>query len=102
MGNQIIICDECKAEFELNIFKERLNDGVERNFLKCPNCEKEYSSFYTNPSIRENQKKVRSMWERFRSTKSIPKKEGIQRKIEKEQQKIKNEMDSLKEIISRQ
>lgn len=97
--NKTITCDECKTEFELNLQTERLDDGIEHNYLECAGCGKKYTSFYTDTNIRTQQKKVQGMWERFRSTKSIPKKEEIQGKINQEQQEIKSAMDKLKDSI---
>lgn len=100
--NKLITCEECNTDFELNLHTERLSDGIEHNFLKCTECGKKYTSFYTDTNIRTRQKKVQGMWERFHSTKNPLKREAINEKIKKEQEQVSIAIEKLNAMFSRQ
>jgi len=57
-------CNECDeqvtlADIEKTVGKEELHDNIIREYFKCPHCNKEYTTHYTNEEIRALQKRMR-------------------------------------------
>ncbi len=95
----VVVCDECKQAFELNIQTTTIQDGFEKNYFVCRHCQKEYPSHYTNQSIRMKMVDVKMLWRKFHTAESLKKKEKIHAKIKDVQAKIALEMDELKSNI---
>lgn len=85
--------DGCKQEFRIAGFEvEKLGNDLEKTCFRCPHCDKEYIAFYTNKAIREKQKEMRELQARYNKSK----KEKVLQKMQKLQETIKKDMDSLK------
>jgi len=71
-----IKCDDCETIFELNNdFKAQyLEKGIVRTYFICPNCGKEYTAYYTNKKVRDNQEKIRELSEKV---KKLPGKKAL-------------------------
>jgi len=58
MKNRVIVCDKCKAEFQLDnssIISESLNSkriGLKRRYFKCPKCQEQYTIDVTDIQLR--------------------------------------------------
>lgn len=89
-------CDECKEDFEIVIKKAKVEADVERNYFSCPHCSTEYTSFYTNKSIRNNQIKIGKLWDKFHKAKTVKKKENIQEQIEGLKKQLAAELHDLR------
>lgn len=61
----LVICNGdkgCNKQFNLdNLEVEYLDNGVEKNYFKCPNCGKEFVAFYTDKDIRNKQQKIKKI-----------------------------------------
>ena len=59
----LINCNEgCKKDFTLTApMKEELDGEVERHYIKCPHCGKEYDSYYTDSELRELQEQMQEL-----------------------------------------
>lgn len=53
-------CDACGKRFKPRPRREKRGD-VERVYLKCPKCKKEYTAYYADSHIREKQARVRML-----------------------------------------
>lgn len=58
MARPIVICDECHAQYPLNIVEQRLEVGVIDVGHQCPRCRFFTHSFYTNILLKEKQAKL--------------------------------------------
>ena len=58
-------CNQCKAQFEIDLKTKNLPGGVEKVYFTCPKCEAEYVAYYTDPGIRAKQEKVRKLRKRL-------------------------------------
>lgn len=65
MSSMLAKCDGeggCGKEFRIRRFiLDKLGNGIEKTYFRCPHCKKEYLAFYTDKNIREKQKKIRKM-----------------------------------------
>jgi transcriptional regulator NrdR family protein len=89
-------CDYCHNEFQISLNKVAVQKDIERNYFTCPHCKNDFTSFYTNKSIRGKQIKSQKLWEKFHTTKTINKKENIQKQVEKLKEEIRVEIEELK------
>lgn len=85
----LVKCDGaggCDEEFTTTGFKiKKIDNDIEKTYLRCPYCYKEFIAFYTDSLIRDKQAKIRK-------SKSIY-------EINKILKEIKNDMDSLRKQI---
>ncbi|MED4124017.1 hypothetical protein P4641_08515 [Halalkalibacterium halodurans] len=61
-----LLCNEgCQKEFEVNEIKsngvEKLPANVDRYYIECPNCGKEYTSYFLDETMREMQAEIRHL-----------------------------------------
>lgn len=57
--NYLIKCDKCGHEFKLKKLKTRkLENNIQRTYFICPECKKEYTSYYTDLEVRLNQQEI--------------------------------------------
>ncbi|ALA12727.1 hypothetical protein ABNB59_20600 [Paenibacillus larvae] len=80
------ICNKgCNKEFFAAFRTKRLKNGIEKIFFTCSQCGEEYVCYYTDPDIRQDQKRLRYL--RLKSNK---------KEHDELHQKIKMKMDALK------
>lgn len=84
----LAICDGengCGRQWDLKrVTVDRLGE-VEKTYFTCPGCGKEYLCYYTDPSIRRKQSKIRTLT----NTKRINK---MKKEIGKDMDRLKNKM----------
>ncbi len=89
MKELLVTCDAkdgCKKEFDLDRFEvEKLGNGIEKTYFKCPHCGKEYIAFYTDKDIRMKQFRIRKL--------------TSLKKINKLKKEIGNDMDNLRKRV---
>lgn len=49
----MVICDSCNHEFEIELHTRKLDGDIEENYFTCPSCNSEYVSFKTSKETRE-------------------------------------------------
>lgn len=85
----LVKCDGengCGEEFGIKGFEvEKLGNGTEKTYFKCPHCGKEYIAFYTDKGIRMKQFKIRKL--------------TSAKKINKLKKEIGNDMDNLRKRV---
>ncbi|WP_241494253.1 transglycosylase [Bacillus paralicheniformis] len=61
--HQTCVCDHCGTKLHIKgCSKVRKHDnGVRQHYIKCPRCQTEYTSYYTNETIRRMQQKVKKL-----------------------------------------
>ncbi|ARF67227.1 hypothetical protein B7C51_04455 [Paenibacillus larvae subsp. pulvifaciens] len=80
------ICNKgCNKEFFAAFRTKRLKNGIEKIFFTCSQCGEEYICYYTDASIRKDQKRLRGL--RLKHNK---------KEHDELHQKIKMKMDALK------
>lgn len=97
-----IKCDQCSAEFELQLQVNQLPDGVERAFFVCPECGAEYTAYYTDDGIRTNQFKSRRLQEKYKTAVALKDRkqaERLFRQIERTKKETGSAMRDLRERI---
>ncbi|SDD27501.1 hypothetical protein SAMN02799630_02786 [Paenibacillus sp. UNCCL117] len=89
----LTICNEgCSKQFYISDMPtEILPGGVEKTHFKCPHCQHEYVSFYTDVEIRKLQAKIRD----------VLKNNGKTTRVEKLRAQIKEKMDTLRSKVER-
>lgn len=94
--NNVVHCDECNAKITIRLQQRRLSGAVELNYFTCPECEKEYTCYYTDTTIRSLQRKVVGLWSRLHKTAQADKRQRIKDQIDREKSEIRRQMDALK------
>ncbi|WP_313758553.1 hypothetical protein [Tissierella sp.] len=97
----MVLCDECKKDFTVNIKTEELNDNIEKVYFVCPHCNKEYTSYYTNVLIKKKQIKMRNIKGKIGEFKGInPKKAmNLYKQYEKLKKELSADMEKLRKIV---
>lgn len=89
MNELLVKCDGengCGEEFRIEGFEvEKLKNGIEKTYFKCPHCNKVYIAFYRDKDIRMKQFRIRKLT-------SV-------KKINKLKKEIGNDMDNLRKRI---
>lgn len=62
-----VICNQCKAQFEIDLKTKNLPGGVEKTYFICPKCDAEYVVCYSDPEIRNKQDKVGKLRKRLQA-----------------------------------
>ncbi|OKP91863.1 hypothetical protein A3844_01750 [Paenibacillus helianthi] len=88
-------CDNCKGGFHIDLQHRRLDDSVEETYFTCPYCQTEYPSFYTNTAVREKQRSINQLRERYNGLKNPEKRDSLQERIEREQVEVSVMMTEL-------
>lgn len=96
MNGMPVQCDNCKGGFHILVQQRRLEDSVEETYFECPYCQHHYPSFYTDTAIREKQRSISKLRDRFAALKDPVKRDALQERIEREQTEVKVMMDELK------
>lgn len=100
MENVKATCDQCSKEFTVKVKLKKLRNHVEKTYFTCPQCEKVYTAFYTNISIRKQQAEVRKLYRKLQTlnAESLDKYEELLKVIENMQAEIKDGMNNLKHL----
>lgn len=96
MNGMPVKCDNCKGGFHIFVQHRRLEDSIEETYFECPYCQQHYPSFYTDTAVREKQRSIAKLRERFAALKDPAKRDVLQERIEREQAEVKAMMDELK------
>ncbi|MEC0783457.1 transglycosylase [Bacillus haynesii] len=61
--HQTCVCDHCGTKFHIKGCSKvrKYDNGVRQHYIKCPWCQTEYTSYYTNEKIRRMQQKVKKL-----------------------------------------
>lgn len=91
-------CKHCGKDGEVKFKTLKLNNGVEKTYFNCPNCNHEYIAYMRNEIVTEKQNKVKELVNKSKQL-NITHKEKTRmaaaiRKLDKE---IMNEIEHLKE-----
>lgn len=98
----ILICDNCKDEFTMEVKEELVKDNISKVYFTCPHCDKEYISYYTNALIKVKQKKMRNIvkkQKKARGKQDINRSNKLYKQYQKLKKEIKKDMDNLKKRI---
>ncbi|MCY9704185.1 hypothetical protein M5X00_31200 [Paenibacillus alvei] len=92
-------CDAgCGEQFIATDFKQAdMGNGIEKIYLTCTHCGKEYVAFYSDDEVKKLQQKVRNIQRQFANPSADHR--AVERMEAKEQAKIKARMDELRERI---
>ncbi|EJW14234.1 hypothetical protein PAV_15c00230 [Paenibacillus alvei DSM 29] len=74
-----------------------MGNGIEKIYLTCTHCGKEYVAFYSDDEVKKLQQKVRNIQRQFANPSADHR--AVERMEAKEQAKIKARMDELRERI---
>ncbi|WP_342422902.1 hypothetical protein [Paenibacillus sp. FSL E2-0178] len=96
MNGMPVKCDNCKGGFHIDLQQRRLENSVEETYFICPYCQTEYPSFYTDTAVREKQRSISKLRDRFAALKNHAKRDVLQERIEREQAEVKVLMDEMK------
>ncbi|MBY6800133.1 transglycosylase [Clostridium botulinum] len=91
-----VYCDKCNKDFEINAKEKKYKDGIVELYFKCPHCQERYTSFFTNKSIRQKQKKVRNLYEQHGKEVDEYKIIELLKQIDDLKAEIGNDMNKLK------
>lgn len=94
--NNKVVCDKCSKKFEIKVKTRKLPLGVEEVYFTCPHCKEKYVSYYTDPEIREKQKKINKIHEDYRRAKTGEDIIKMLRTINAMKAEIKSDMEALK------
>lgn len=87
----LVKCDgpeSCGREFHLEKFElAKLDNEVEKTYFICPHCGKEYVAFYTDPTIRRKQEKIRRLYSPYKI-------EKLKNEIAKDMKKLRSEIEA--------
>jgi hypothetical protein len=98
-----IKCDYCEAEFELPELQTKVIErDVHLTFFHCPQCEKEYKSFFTNSKIRTRQEKITKTYADIRRNTNPKKHKVLVERIDESVLLNKQEMQTLREKYDKQ
>ena len=80
--------DGCNQEFNLEKLEvAKLDNEVEKTYFTCPHCGKEYVAFYTDPTIRRKQEKIRRLYSPYKI-------EKLKNEIAEDMKKIRSEIEA--------
>lgn len=100
-----LTCNNCNKDFWLDRIRNRPvknRSGVERVYFICPHCKCEFTSYYTNKSIKRKQQLVRDLLNKRRKafdTNDTKRAQELTEKVKELQAKMKQEMDTLRTSI---
>ncbi|MEH7249152.1 hypothetical protein V7114_20545 [Neobacillus niacini] len=91
-----INCDGCSKSFSLVIKEKKCGNGIIETYFTCPECNKRYSSAYTNARTRKLQRQIRKLWDEIRGCRNVQLVETKRTKIDKLTDENKKIMSDLK------
>ncbi|MBU8728430.1 transglycosylase [Bacillus pumilus] len=98
MDNQKCVCDQCGTTFNIASCSRirKIGEGIKQHLLVCPRCKTEYTSYYTNAYIRQQQSKIRKLFVVLRNTKAEKAIEMHKMKIATLQENLQIDMKQLR------
>ncbi len=63
-------CDKCGEPVPVKLKIRKYPGNIEENYIQCPSCKEEYTSFVTDDWARREQKEVRKLHERYTKKRS--------------------------------
>lgn len=92
-------CDHCGTIFIVKYCSRIMKVGreIKRHFFVCPRCNTEYTSYYTNAYIRQQQSEIRKLFAVLRSARSEKLLEMYKKKIKEAQMDCQKDMDQLRQ-----
>lgn len=100
-----VICDECRNEFENNICTSHCklnNEDVLVNYIKCPECLKEFLICIDNKQTEELKKQINERKERAKKSRSVYLNQTLIRTIKKMQGELSELYDSLSVLYDKE
>jgi len=93
----LALCDAgCGKTFNApKVLLDKLDDGIEKSYIKCSHCQKEYVYFYTDAETRKLQDKIVLLHRQNGRMNPVM---LVNREM-KLREKIKQKMDALKEKV---
>lgn len=94
---QRVFCDACGRRFKPRS-RKTIQGDVERIYIKCPKCKKEYTAYHTDKSVREKQALMRALSSDFQRVrgKDPPRAEELFAAMRRLKQEIGRDMERLK------
>lgn len=89
-------CDKCHKDFMIEIKVKKYSGGIEEIYFVCPHCRQRYSSYFTDRNIRIKQKQIMKRRDNYQKCINNEDKIKILKEIDEIQQKLKEDMNSLK------
>ncbi|MBS4536816.1 transglycosylase [Clostridium sp. D2Q-14] len=103
---RVAYCNDCKKQFQIEpkeekLEEEKLENDVTRFYFKCPHCDKEYTSYYSNVLIRKKQEKMNNLNKKFLSERDLQPQKALKtyKQIKKLKKEIGQDMDKLQKRI---
>lgn len=99
-----VTCDKCQISFYPMIKEENKQVGkqnITRTFLVCPNCGKQYDSYYDNQKTLILKKQIRKATANMNSETNETNKERILKGIEKKKKQLKKEERILQTLYNK-
>lgn len=93
----MIVCDRCSKEIEVELQVQELPNEIGRVFFVCAACDESYTAYYTDPSIRKKQSKIKVIQAKYRRANDTQAAKRLFKQIERLQREIKSEMVALRE-----
>lgn len=97
-------CDKCQTSFYPMIKEENKQVGkqnITRTFLECPNCGKQYDSYYDNQKTLILKKQIRKALASASVETNETNKERILKGIEKKKKQLKKEERILQTLYNK-
>lgn len=99
-----VTCDKCQISFYPMIKEENKHVGkqnITRTFLVCPNCGKQYDSYYDNQKTLILKKQIRKALASASAETNETNKERILKGIEKKKKQLKKEERILQTLYNK-
>lgn len=95
------LCSCCQEVVESgDLEKKVLANLVHEHYHICPNCNYKHISYYTNPKIRRDIKRLSKKRKRWTQSKSIEESRKLLARIKMDDKLIKKDMDRLKDKMT--
>ena len=93
----LALCDAgCGKTFSApKVLVDKLDDGIEKNYIRCSHCQHEYVYFYTDAETRKLQEKMVHLHRQSSQMKLMV----FKNREMKLREKIKQKMDALRQRI---
>lgn len=98
-----VTCNDCFAEFTLPKLKRTvLKDLVYKFSFSCPECQREYVSYYTNKKIRRDINRQKKRWKKYQQMGTEDSERKLLADIKMQDKLIKKDMDVLMERMQKE
>lgn len=94
----LLVCDDCKKEFTMDIKEKRIENSITKAYFTCPHCCKEYVSYYSDENIKQKQQEIQEVIKKQRynrGTTDI----NYSNKLNKQYKKLKNQLKKDMELL---